>query len=44
MENDLIFLDGAMGTMLQAAGLKIGERPELLCFTAPEVVENVHRQ
>ena len=28
--NKLIFLDGAMGTMLQHAGLKPGELPELL--------------
>ena len=44
MQNKLIFLDGAMGTMLQAGGLKLGERPELMCFTAPQVVEDVHRQ
>lgn len=39
-----LLLDGAMGTQLQAAGLKLGERPELLCFTAPEVVQSVHRR
>ena len=39
-----IFLDGAMGTMLQQSGLKLGERPETLCITAPEAVKNVHRQ
>ncbi len=38
-----LFLDGAMGTELQAAGLKLGERPELLCFTAPETVTAIHR-
>ena len=32
-------LDGAMGTMLQSAGLKLGERPETLSITAPQVVE-----
>jgi 5-methyltetrahydrofolate--homocysteine methyltransferase len=42
-ENRIIYLDGAMGTMLQAAGLKMGERPETLCITEPETVENVHR-
>ena len=31
-------LDGAMGTMLQSAGLKLGERPETLSITAPQVV------
>lgn len=35
--------DGAMGTMLQAAGLNPGECPESLNITRPEIVENVHR-
>ncbi|MCD8147645.1 MAG: homocysteine S-methyltransferase family protein [Clostridiales bacterium] len=39
-----LLLDGAMGTQLQAAGLKLGQRPETLCFTAPEVVTDVHRR
>ena len=38
------FLDGAMGTELLAAGLPLGQRPEILCFTAPEVVADVHRR
>ncbi len=38
----LVF-DGAMGTMLQAAGLKAGELPEMLNFTNPEAVQAVHR-
>ena len=43
VENHKItFLDGAMGTMLQKSGLKLGERPELLCLTHPETVENIH--
>ena len=32
-------LDGAMGTVLQSAGLKLGERPETLSITAPQVVQ-----
>ncbi len=39
---ELIRLDGAMGTMLQAAGLRLGENPEVLNITAPEVVHKVH--
>ena len=31
IQSGYLFLDGAMGTELQAAGLKLGERPELLC-------------
>ena len=38
-----LLLDGAMGTQLQAAGLQLGQRPELLCLTEPEVVKTVHR-
>jgi 5-methyltetrahydrofolate--homocysteine methyltransferase len=37
-------LDGAMGTQLQAAGLKLGQRPETLCFTAPDIVADIHRR
>ena len=37
-------LDGAMGTMLQAAGMKLGERPETLSITEPQVVEGIHRR
>ncbi|MCD8341983.1 MAG: homocysteine S-methyltransferase family protein [Clostridiales bacterium] len=39
-----LILDGAMGTQLQAAGLKLGQRPEVLCFTQPELVEDIHRR
>ncbi len=43
IQSGYLFLDGAMGTQLQAAGLKLGERPELLCFTDPETVTAIHR-
>jgi 5-methyltetrahydrofolate--homocysteine methyltransferase len=32
---DHLLFDGAMGTMLQRAGLEAGELPELLCITHP---------
>ena len=35
--------DGAMGTMLQAGGLKAGACPELMNVDAPEVVKKIHR-
>ena len=35
--------DGAIGTMLQNAGMKPGECPELLNVTKPEVVQSIHR-
>ncbi|MGE4549313.1 MAG: homocysteine S-methyltransferase family protein [Intestinibacillus sp.] len=43
LKNKVVFLDGAMGTMLQKSGLKLGERPELLCLQHPETIENIHR-
>lgn len=42
-ENKFIILDGAMGTQLQAKGLKTGECPELLSIIHPEIVEDIHR-
>lgn len=36
-----LVLDGAMGTMLQRAGMPAGECPELLNVTAPEMVGQV---
>lgn len=44
MEHKLTFLDGAMGTMLQRHGLKLGEIPELLAITNPDLLTNIHRQ
>ena len=38
----LIFLDGAMGTMLQAKGMQVGENPELLNLTRPEWIRDIH--
>ena len=40
----LIFLDGAMGTMLQRAGLKPGELPELTALTNPRLLTDIHRR
>ena len=41
-EKEFIFLDGGMGTMLQAAGLAAGENPELLNLTHPEQIEEIN--
>ena len=38
-----VILDGAMGTMLQKAGLPAGARPESLIFTSPELLVGVHK-
>ena len=42
-ESRILLLDGAMGTMLQKSGLKLGERPDLVSITHPEIVQGVHR-
>ena len=36
-----ILLDGGMGTMLQAAGLGLGQKPELLNLTDPQLIESI---
>ena len=41
---ELIILDGGMGTQLQAAGLPMGQAPELWNVTEPEKVTAVHRR
>ena len=38
----MILFDGGMGTMLQAAGLKLGARPEELNITDPQLIESIH--
>lgn len=40
----LTILDGGMGTMLQAAGLGLGERPEIFGMQHPEIVERIQRE
>ena len=37
------FLDGGMGTLLQAAGLKPGEAPETWNLSRPDVITGIHR-
>ncbi|MCI8496827.1 MAG: homocysteine methyltransferase, partial [Clostridiales bacterium] len=39
---ELLFFDGAMGTMLQDQGLAPGELPELWNLTRPEVIQSIH--
>lgn len=43
-EKDFVILDGAMGTMLQSRGLKIGGIPEVMNITNPEVVTDIHKE
>lgn len=43
-DKSFIFLDGAMGTMLQEQGIDLGPVPEVLNITQPETVQNIQRQ
>ena len=40
----VLFFDGAMGTLLQARGLKPGELPETWNLSHPDVVRDIHLQ
>ncbi|MFA9380597.1 MAG: homocysteine S-methyltransferase family protein [Acetanaerobacterium sp.] len=43
IKNDILVLDGAMGTMLQGMGLQLGECPDTYNVTHPELIARVHR-
>ncbi len=38
-----LFLDGGMGTMLQAAGLPAGMSPEEFCLERPDILRDIHK-
>lgn len=40
----VVIFDGAMGTMLQKRGLKLGENPEIINFTNEEIVIDIHKE
>ncbi|MCD8049912.1 MAG: homocysteine S-methyltransferase family protein [Clostridia bacterium] len=42
-DKEYVFFDGAMGTMLQRSGLKLGEKPEMLAFSNPDVIYEIHK-
>lgn len=42
--SDFIILDGAMGTMLQKAGMPVGAIPELWNLTQPDTVAEIQRR
>ncbi len=44
LKNNIVYLDGGMGTLLQARGLQPGELPERWNITHPEVIRDIHRQ
>lgn len=44
IKNNLVYLDGGMGTMLQKSGLMPGELPERWNISHPEQITDIHRQ
>lgn len=42
IKNNTVILDGAMGTLLQAAGLSAGEKPEEWNISHPQTVRKIH--
>ncbi len=42
-EGRFLLLDGAMGTMLQAAGLPAGMSPEEFCLSRPDILRDIHK-
>ncbi len=42
LQSNTVLFDGGTGTLLQAAGLPLGEFPERWNVTRPEVVEKIH--
>ena len=43
LKDNLLILDGGMGTLLQANGLAVGELPERWNVTHPEVIRKIHK-
>ena len=43
IKSSIIYLDGAMGTMVQRAGLKAGQAPEVYNMTNPDIISSIHR-
>jgi 5-methyltetrahydrofolate--homocysteine methyltransferase len=41
--DEFLIFDGAMGTMLQANGMKGGELPERYNLDHPEIIEKIHK-
>lgn len=44
LNNNIVILDGGMGTLLQEKGLKPGEHPEMWNLTHPEIITEIHKQ
>ena len=43
LKDNIVYLDGGMGTLLQARGLRPGELPERWNISHPEVIRGIHK-
>ncbi len=43
LKDNIVYLDGGMGTLLQSAGLAPGEYPERWNITHPDIVTKIHK-
>ena len=43
LKENILILDGGMGTLLQERGLAIGELPERWSISHPELITEIHR-
>lgn len=43
LQTNIVYLDGGMGTLLQAQGLQPGEHPERWNITHPDVITAIHK-
>ena len=43
LKNNIVYLDGGMGTLLQAQGLTPGEHPEKWNVSHPEIITDIHK-
>jgi len=43
IKNNIVYLDGGMGTLLQESGLKPGELPECWNISNPDVITKIHK-
>lgn len=44
IKDNILVFDGAMGTMLQKKGLKLGENPEVFNIEEKVIIEEIHRE
>ncbi len=43
IKNNLVYLDGGMGSLLQQRGIAPGELPEMWNITHPDIISDIHR-